>query len=222
MRNPLGIEGAGGVLSAMGTIADALGTPLLIGAALSSFLLRFSGAGGTERRQLRWLAYASTESGAMEVYVRPFPATASAKWQVSTVGGAEPVWASSGRELFYINGKSELVSAEIPAGATFSVGRQRVLFSVAQFSRSGPADAEDVGERDLEPLLAGDVDAGNTCHGNSSSALTLLVTWIFTDHPHAAVPTDDLALLTDFLDARTNLHGDLYLYRYVIRPRVRS
>jgi hypothetical protein len=28
----------------------------------------------------------------------------------------------------------------------------------------GAADAEDVGERDLEPLLAGDVDAGDTCH----------------------------------------------------------
>ena len=28
----------------------------------------------------------------------------------------------------------------------------------------GLADTEDVGERDLEPLLAGDVDAGNTCH----------------------------------------------------------
>ena len=36
---------------------------------------------------------------------------------------------STGRELFYINGKSEMVSAEIPAGATFSVGKQRTLFS---------------------------------------------------------------------------------------------
>jgi hypothetical protein len=42
----------------------------------------------------------------------------------------------------------------------------------------------------------------------SSSALTLLVTWVLADHPDAAVPTDDLALLTDFLDARTNLHDD--------------
>jgi hypothetical protein len=40
----------------------------------------------------------------------------------------------------------------------------------------------------------------------SSSALTLLVTRVLADHPDAAVPTDDLALLTDFLDARTNLH----------------
>ncbi|MEO6055425.1 MAG: protein kinase [Gemmatimonadales bacterium] len=85
-----------------------------------------------------WLAYASNESGTSEVYVRPFPETTSAKWQVSTAGGTEPVWSGSGRELLYLNGKSEMVSAEIPSGATFSVGRQRTLFSAAQFSRAGP------------------------------------------------------------------------------------
>jgi mevalonate kinase len=42
----------------------------------------------------------------------------------------------------------------------------------------------------------------------SSSALTLLVTRVLADHPDAAVAADDLALLTDFLDAGTNLHGD--------------
>jgi serine/threonine-protein kinase len=86
----------------------------------------------------RWLAYSSDESGSPEVYVRPFPETASAKWQVSTAGGAEPTWSSTGRELFYINGKNELVSAEIPPGATFSVGAQRTLFSMVPFTRAGP------------------------------------------------------------------------------------
>ncbi len=32
--------------------------------------------------------------------------------------------------------------------------------------RAGAADSVDVCERDLEPLLAGEVDAGNTCHGD--------------------------------------------------------
>ncbi len=53
----------------------------------------------------RWLAYQSNESGSFEIYVRPFPETGSAKWQVSTAGGNEPKWSSTGRELFYINGK---------------------------------------------------------------------------------------------------------------------
>ena len=86
----------------------------------------------------RWLAYASNESGKSEVYVRPFPETASAKWQVSTAGGVEPAWSSTGRELLYINAKGDMVSAEIPPGATFSVGRQRALFSTSQFVTGGP------------------------------------------------------------------------------------
>jgi eukaryotic-like serine/threonine-protein kinase len=86
----------------------------------------------------RWLAYASNESGTAEVYVRPFPETASAKWQVSTAGGTEPAWSSTGRELFYINAKGDMVSAEIPTGGTFSVGRQRTLFSTSQFVTGGP------------------------------------------------------------------------------------
>ena len=86
----------------------------------------------------RWLAYASNESGAAEVYVRPFPQTATAKWQVSTAGGREPAWASSGRELLYLNGRGEMVSAEIQPGATFSIGKQRTLFPAAEFARPGP------------------------------------------------------------------------------------
>ncbi len=86
----------------------------------------------------RWLAYSSNESGTFEVYVRPFPETSSAKWQVSTAGGAEPAWSKDGRRLFYINGRNEMVSVEITAVPTFTVGKQRPLFTVAQFTRPGP------------------------------------------------------------------------------------
>jgi eukaryotic-like serine/threonine-protein kinase len=101
----------------------------------------------------RWLAYASNESGKSEIYVRPFPETASAKWQVSTAGGGEPAWSNTGRELFYFNGKSEMVSAEIPPGATFSVGRQRTLFSVAELARGGPVVSYSVGPDDKRFLM---------------------------------------------------------------------
>ena len=86
----------------------------------------------------RWLAYSSNESGTFEVYVRPFPETSSAKWQVSTAGGAEPAWSKDARRLFYINGRNEMVSVEITAVPTFTVGKQRPLFTVAQFTRTGP------------------------------------------------------------------------------------
>ena len=85
----------------------------------------------------RWLAYQSNESGTFEVYVRPFPETASAKWQVSTSGGAQPLWARNGRELFYINGNNEMVVAAVRPGPTFLVGEQETLFPVTSFAVGG-------------------------------------------------------------------------------------
>jgi eukaryotic-like serine/threonine-protein kinase len=107
----------------------------------------------------RWLAYSSNESGTLEVYVRPFPTTASAKWQVSTAGGGEPVWAHSGRELFYINGKGDMVAADIRPGAAFSVGEQHMLFSLAPFVRSGSFPSYAVAPDDKRFLLVREGDA---------------------------------------------------------------
>ena len=50
----------------------------------------------------RWLAYASDESGAFEVYVQAFP-DGQATRLVSRGGGAEPRWRADGRELFYVS-----------------------------------------------------------------------------------------------------------------------
>ena len=107
----------------------------------------------------RWLAYSSDESGTMEVYVRPFPETATAKWQVSTAGGIEAMWARSGHELFYINGKSQMVSADIPSGATFSVGAQHVLFSMVPFARAGSVPSYALSPDDRRFLMVREGDA---------------------------------------------------------------
>src|SRR3954470_18967861 len=64
----------------------------------------------------------------------------------------------------------------------------------------GLADAVDVGERDLHPLLAGQVDAGQSCHvSGTPSALALLVPGVVADDHDPAVPADHLALVTDLL-----------------------
>ena len=56
----------------------------------------------------RWLAYSSTESGQSEVYVVAFPdPTVSERTTVSRGGGEAPVWAPSGRELFYRNSQDQ-------------------------------------------------------------------------------------------------------------------
>ncbi len=65
----------------------------------------------------RWLAYTSNESGANEVYVRPFPSTTGGRWQVSNGGGMEPRWSPDGRELYFVSGAGRLVAARIRASA---------------------------------------------------------------------------------------------------------
>jgi len=74
----------------------------------------------------RWLAYTSEETGREEVYVRPYPG-AGGRWQVSTGGGQEPLWARTGRELFYRSGDS-LIAVDVRPGPVFSVGSRRRLF----------------------------------------------------------------------------------------------
>ena len=81
----------------------------------------------------RWMAYVSQESGGEEVYVRPFPATDRARWQISTAGGSAPAWAHSGRELFYVNRSDSLVAVDVTGTPDFQAGRGRALFSVTPF-----------------------------------------------------------------------------------------
>ncbi len=58
----------------------------------------------------RWLAYASTESGTAEVYVVAFRG-GQGKWQVSTDEGSQPKWSKDGKELYYANDISRVLSA---------------------------------------------------------------------------------------------------------------
>jgi len=76
----------------------------------------------------RWLAYDSDESGQFEVYVRPYPNTDGARWQVSVGGGKQPLWSRDGRELFYRDFDGTLLSVPVTDRPTFAAGRpQRVL-----------------------------------------------------------------------------------------------
>jgi Tol biopolymer transport system component len=82
-----------------------------------------------------WLAYASTESGRSEVYVRPFPGVDARQERISFSGGDNPIWSRSGRELFYRDETDQLVAVDVTLNPTFSVGRQTALFSASDFLR---------------------------------------------------------------------------------------
>ncbi len=68
--------------------------------------------GGVVSPDGRWLAYESDRSGAYELWVQPFPTVDAGRWQVSTAGGVQPLWARNGRELFYVAPDGALMAVQ--------------------------------------------------------------------------------------------------------------
>jgi serine/threonine-protein kinase len=84
----------------------------------------------------RWLAYASGESGRLELYVRPFPGPGG-KWQISTGGGVSPKWSRNGKELFYETRDSKImVTTYTASGDSFRADKPQ-LWSPGQFTNRG-------------------------------------------------------------------------------------
>jgi eukaryotic-like serine/threonine-protein kinase len=73
----------------------------------------------------RWIAYVSTESGAQEVYVIPFPGPGG-KRRISSEGGMSPAWSRDGTELYYQSSDRMMVVAV--SGGPDPFGEPRVLF----------------------------------------------------------------------------------------------
>jgi eukaryotic-like serine/threonine-protein kinase len=74
-----------------------------------------------------WLAYTTNESGRPEIVVRPFPGPGE-KTLVSDNGGTEPVWSSTGRELFYREGSTKMLAVDVTTQGGFAASKPKVLF----------------------------------------------------------------------------------------------
>ena len=92
---------------------------------------RFAERGGDVSPDGRWIAYYSNESGAFQIYVRPFPDVNTGRWQVSSDGGTLPVWSRDGTELLYIDGHAHLASVAVERGATFSFGKTTTVLDLS-------------------------------------------------------------------------------------------
>ena len=123
----IGPDGRSVVITSGGTGANSLDTlhlgtarraiPYLTGMS-NSPVPRFSPDG-------KWLAYATFESGAPEVYVRSF-STAGGVYPVSSGGGYMPIWSADGHHLYYASGQA-IYAATVTTSPTFSVSsRQKV------------------------------------------------------------------------------------------------
>ncbi|MGQ0762510.1 MAG: protein kinase domain-containing protein [Acidobacteriota bacterium] len=116
----------------------------------------------------QFVAYRSQESGSNEIYVQTFPASGG-KWPISTNGGVNPIWAPSGKELFFIAPDGKLVSVEIGAGSSFEPGKPKALFDIlaARTSQSTSYDVSADGQRFL--FISRMADA--------TSSLSVVINW---------------------------------------------
>ena len=111
----------------------------------------------------RFFAYVSTISGGPEVYVRPFPDADRARVAISTDGGVEPLWANSGRELFYKNAARELVSVRVDTDGDLQVLGRETLFTLhagaSYYRQYAQYDVTQDDQRFLMYRLAGGLSA---------------------------------------------------------------
>jgi hypothetical protein len=74
----------------------------------------------------------SNESGANEIYVRPFtpdaPAGTGAKWLVSKGGGDRSLWRPDSKVLFYL-GPAQVMAVDIDTSKGFQAGTPRRMFT---------------------------------------------------------------------------------------------
>ncbi len=98
---------------------------------------------------MRWIAYASNESGREEIYVRRFiaassggkagPALGEGKWQVSKDGaaaitaatsGSRPKWRADGKEIIFSGPTGSPMAVDVNGtGAAFQAGVPKQLFA---------------------------------------------------------------------------------------------
>jgi eukaryotic-like serine/threonine-protein kinase len=120
----------------------------------------------------RWMAYASNETGSMEIYVSPFPG-ANGKWQVSSAGGQEPRWRQDGKELFYLSPDGKMTAVPAKMGASFEAASPVALF---QTHRRQPVSVQDVFSYDVSAdgqrfLIITKMDEAN------AAPLSVLLNW---------------------------------------------
>ncbi len=115
----------------------------------------------------RWIAYFSSDSGRLEVYVAPFPSS-GARWQISTNGGIYPVWRRDGKEIYYYASDTTLTAVEVSArGSEFQVGDARPLF---RFNTPNPGADYDVSFDGRRFLV-------NYSPQDTITPITLVVNW---------------------------------------------
>ena len=119
----------------------------------------------------RWVAYAATTTGRIQVYVAAFPTTGPPT-RISIDSGRWPVWQKHGDELYYVEEDNRIMAVPLKrSGATVTVGKPQHLFSpsLRRMPRldAYPYDVTDDGQRFIVNIGPGD----------AAPSITLVQSW---------------------------------------------
>ena len=126
----------------------------------------------------RWMAYDSNESGQSQIYMRPFPNVADARYQISNGGGRTPAWAPDGHDLFFVN-RTSIMTVTVQLTPTFSAGNPTKLFDApgilldARFGGSGTNRTYDVSRDGQRFLMI--KESARSSDGNAPPASMVVV-----------------------------------------------
>jgi len=109
----------------------------------------------------QWFAYLSNESGRPEVYVRRVDDPSGGRTPVSLDGASNPVWARSGRELFWRGPDgAKMYVTDVRTTPVFSAGTPRVLFDRPEYVWDFFSRAFDISMDDRRFLMVSTAGSG--------------------------------------------------------------
>jgi serine/threonine-protein kinase len=130
-----------------------------------------------------WLAYQANDSGAFEIYVRPYPNVNDGHWLISIGGGTRPLWARNSQELFYLAPSGALMRVGVDPGATWKTSAPTKLFEGRYLAPGGnPGRTYDISPDGQKFLFIKEADEGN-------ASQSLVVIQHFDEELKRLVPT---------------------------------
>ncbi len=130
-----------------------------------------------------WIAFTSNRSGRNEVYVKSYPDEGGIM-PISTDEGDQPIWARSGKELFYRSGL-KMMAVAVETQPTFEAEAPRILFE--GLYRNGWFDS--TADYDISPDGQRFVMVKASGNENPLTQINVVLNWF--EELKRLVPTDN-------------------------------
>ena len=115
--------------------------------------------------------------------MRPFPNVDGGHWTISTTGGIKPLWARSGKELYYLTLDGAMMAVPTQSTPAFSVGNPTKLFDTRHYAALS-ARTYDV-SRDGQTFLM--IKAAGGDPTSTPTGIVVVLNWV--EELKARVPT---------------------------------